>query len=322
MNNKRGSLLIITLTFILVFTLLGFGALRLAGNQNIAAENQKASAQAFWLADGAVQRAVTHLPKKLFTPSETVVSSTGEYDLESKNNVKKDENGQVIYTYKYQWIINTQGRVNGQARSIEAIVSALDTRFNIKTRGTIKDMDKCPQASIMVDCQLIQENQQFSLDTYFQGFNKDQIYGLADHAYVDPNNAGDVNPIENITLVTLVNNSSLNLTTDNIVGGESVFLIVDTTAASGNPHNPPSLRISGNGIFRGIIWVIGEAEFTGTAQVNGSILIEGDPSRETKILGNMVIEIDEQAVEEAVSQLMGGSLFPPQDPKMIAWKEI
>jgi Tfp pilus assembly protein PilX len=55
MNNKNGSILIVTLGFILIFTLLGLAAMHLSGVQNEAAVKQAYSTKAFWLADAGVQ---------------------------------------------------------------------------------------------------------------------------------------------------------------------------------------------------------------------------------------------------------------------------
>src|SRR3989338_216322 len=56
MKNKRGSILIVTLGFIVVFTLLGVAVMHLAGAQNDVAVKQSFSTEAFWLADGVVER--------------------------------------------------------------------------------------------------------------------------------------------------------------------------------------------------------------------------------------------------------------------------
>ncbi len=55
-NHKSGSVLIIVLGFILVFTLLGFSTLYLATLQNEAAEKRTASTKAFWLAEAGLQK--------------------------------------------------------------------------------------------------------------------------------------------------------------------------------------------------------------------------------------------------------------------------
>jgi len=321
MNNK-GSLLVVTLTFVLIFTLLGFGAIRLAGLQNELAEKQEWSMEAFWLADGAVARASQQLPTKLFPAGQyvNIPLGNGTYDVSSARDVIKDSQGNVIYTYQFQWVIDAQGTVRNQNRKIHAILSALDMRFNIMTRGTIKDMDKCPQSSIIIDCTLVKEHANFSLDNFFQGLNTAAIKNMADYTYRDPNNAGDVNPISGLTVVNLVEKSSLNITTDNSNG--TVLLIVDTTAVSGNPQKPPQINIEGNPYFFGVIWIRGEAKITGTSRINGAVVVEGASMEETKLSGNLTLEYDEEAIERAVSLLGYSHLVPPGPIKIINWEEI
>ena len=54
-RRKKGSILVVTLAFMLVFTLLGFWSIHYSFTQNEIAEKEKASAEAFWMADGAIE---------------------------------------------------------------------------------------------------------------------------------------------------------------------------------------------------------------------------------------------------------------------------
>ena len=58
MNNKRGSILVVTLGFILVFTMLGLGSMYFSTVQNEAAEKRTASTKAFWLSEAGLQKAL------------------------------------------------------------------------------------------------------------------------------------------------------------------------------------------------------------------------------------------------------------------------
>ncbi len=58
MNNRRGSILVVTLGFVLIFILLGLGAIYLGTVQNEAAEKRTASTKAFWLAEAGIQKAL------------------------------------------------------------------------------------------------------------------------------------------------------------------------------------------------------------------------------------------------------------------------
>lgn len=61
MRREKGSVLAITTSFVLAFTMLGFGAIYFAGLQSESVQRQAASTQAFWLAEAGVQRAIWEL---------------------------------------------------------------------------------------------------------------------------------------------------------------------------------------------------------------------------------------------------------------------
>ena len=63
MNKERGSILVVTLGFILVFTLLGMSSLYLSTVQNEAAEKRLASSKAFWLAEAGLQKTLWEFKK-------------------------------------------------------------------------------------------------------------------------------------------------------------------------------------------------------------------------------------------------------------------
>ena len=56
MRSERGSVLAITTGFVLVFTMLGFGAIYFSGLQSEMIQKQAASTRAFWLADAGIER--------------------------------------------------------------------------------------------------------------------------------------------------------------------------------------------------------------------------------------------------------------------------
>ncbi len=60
-KNNRGSIMIITMGFVLVFTMLGLGSLHHAGLQNEMAEKLKFSNQAYWRAEAGIQKAISRI---------------------------------------------------------------------------------------------------------------------------------------------------------------------------------------------------------------------------------------------------------------------
>ena len=61
MKNNQGSVLTVTLIFILAFTLFGFSSIYLSTVQNEAAEKRTSSTKAFWLAEAGLQTAILKL---------------------------------------------------------------------------------------------------------------------------------------------------------------------------------------------------------------------------------------------------------------------
>src|SRR3990167_1709408 len=153
-------------------------------------------------------------------------------------------------------------------------------------------MDKCPMASVEIDCTLVKENTEFSLESVL-GVSKSELTAAANYTYINPANTGDVNPIEGITVINLTgSNHSLTLTSDNQTS--SSFVLIDTTGVTSN--TTPSISISGNGDFMGIIWIIGSASIQGTTEIRGSIFVESGDAQ-TAILGNASITYDTGVID-------------------------
>lgn len=116
-NNENGSILVVTLAFVLVFTLLGFGSLHHVFVQNEIAEKEKASAKAFWLADGIAERTFARLKENWVSENVTNITDSlwgGTYNLYFYP--ASDCNTPFSCEFK------SQGLVDGQYRTIRATV--------------------------------------------------------------------------------------------------------------------------------------------------------------------------------------------------------
>lgn len=123
MRNKHGSVLVITLGFVVAFTLLGMASLHYAMVQNEETERQKASMEAFWLADGAVEKAKalpSLIPKT--EPPIYLNNKQGETDV----NRFYDVHSRVKQDRKFRLEILAYGKVNGQSRYIKAELDRLN----------------------------------------------------------------------------------------------------------------------------------------------------------------------------------------------------
>lgn len=312
MNNK-GSILILTLTFIFVFILLGLGTIYQAGAHNRDAEKKRASMEAFWLADGAVQKAKNKIQKTppvlVDTSDPAVALGRGTYDVYSATDP-------YCLTCLDRWVIRSEGLVQGQKRMIEAIAAKYDIDKALTTKGGVKDFDKCPMASITIDCAMVEEYLDFSFETVLNGITQADIVAAATRTYLNPANAGAVNPIEQVTVIYLTgNNNSLSLTTDNLVG--EAFLLIDLSGVTSN--GATQINISGNPDFRGVIWIIGEAELKGTAAIQGAVFVQGQTSLYTKVSGNVSLTFNAPAIRSALNHIGHPYL---DTPEIISWREI
>jgi hypothetical protein len=312
--NHKGSVLVVTLSFITIFTLLGVGSIHHAGQQNVSAEKSQKSLEAFWLAEGGVEKAKDRIrmsPVQLIAESDASINlGNGAYDVYSK----ADPNCPTCID---RWLIHSQGIVNNQKRTIEAIAAKYDITKVLQTHGPIHDLDKCPMGSLTIDCSLVAENVDFTFESVLNGISKQDLFNNAAQTYNNPKNAGDVDPIEDITVVTLSGgNHSVSLNADNQTSS-SAFVIVDTTGVTSN--NTPTINIDGNSAFRGIIWIVGEARINGTTDISGTVFVDGSTSETTRVTGDATILFDASAIDEALHNLGGLNLGAPA---IISWKEV
>lgn len=310
---QEGSVLVVGIGFMLAFTAVGLSALRLAGHFNLNAETRRFSQEAFWLADAGVEEAKNKLQKAspILVPETRAPVSLGEgtYDV-----VSVTDPGCVGCIDR--WKVDATGTVEAHTRSVEAVVARYDIDKVLETQGYVRDLEDCPTASVTVDCSLIEERSSFTIESVLNGLTQSDIVAAASHIYNDPQNAGDVDPIENVTVIYLTgNNSSLSITTDNQTG--PAFLLIDTSGVTST--STPTINIAGNPAFYGVIWIIGEVELKGTATINGSIFVQGDPNGETKMTGNLEMNFDPAAIDASIGTIGAPSLNTPQ---LISWKEL
>jgi Tfp pilus assembly protein PilX len=95
MNNQKGSILAITIALVLIFALFGLSAIYVSGLQNEAMVKQIASTEAFWLAEGGLNKGIWELNNgsgswpgwdsigggDYETSNPTLLSDDGYYDI-------------------------------------------------------------------------------------------------------------------------------------------------------------------------------------------------------------------------------------------------
>ncbi len=308
MNNNRGSILVTTLGFALVFTFFGFSSIYVGTVQNELAEKRRSSQEAFWMADGAVQKAKSQLPGLSVPHNENnTLLGNGSYDLA------------VVLVSPSRWKATSKGVIGDQSRSIEAEIGRYNIENAITTEGTLND-DCLPDGSAQISG-ICAQGAEFSFESIFNGLSKNDIKNLPGTTQYDNINGngvtdipanGDLPQVTGVTYVTYAgnNNDSLHVPENS---SDSGFLIIDASQSTGSI----TFNVTG-GTFHGIIWVMGDVSVTGNPSISGAMFIEN--SNDTKIGGTANISFDASDVASAIEEL--GTSFTNKKPDIVSWKEI
>ncbi|MCK5178653.1 MAG: hypothetical protein KAR32_03920, partial [Candidatus Omnitrophica bacterium] len=280
LQDKQGSILVVTLGFVFVFTLLGFGSLHYAYVQNEIAEKGMASAEAFWLADGAMERACKSA-KEATSPS-----IFGYETLPNGENYYFQGTGQNLGTAAEEWNVTSNGDVRTQIRTIQAVLARYDDAAMkaIQSHGYVGDDCYSQSAASYLNPEDCLERIDFTFDDYFHKPLQDFIDN-ADNTYLNPKNTGDITLISGVTVVRMqgdensdnkvaINTNSQDYYKDengdalldgdgNKIAIPSFLIIKDERISTGTKELPLlEVRIEGNiqvtMPFRGIIWIDGE----------------------------------------------------------------
>jgi len=338
MKNEKGSILVITLGFVLVFTSLGLASLYHAGNQNQSAERLEASAEAFWLADGAVQRAKSYIPNLMLPGDyENIGEGSGTYSVTSV----------MDGTSSFLWNVEAKGYVQKDqdkdgnpiiwSRAIRAQIAGFGIPGVLNTNGDIKKYDdstgECSfPTAVDIECDKVDANIGFNFNTFFPNVNFAAI--VPDDTYsdtvppADPTHFSNLVPLSGVTFINLENTNVAQFPSSNPIQG-SGFLYIDLTVANDPLVNPPDgiepdLRME-IADFSGIIYVAGQGQLKirGNPDFNGAIFVEG--TLETRVEGNADLGYDITAIDDALDEICdspGACDGPPGNVAIIAWEEV
>jgi len=331
--DNRGSILIMTLTFIFVFSLLGVGTIYHATCQNEDSEKLRASMQAFWLADGGIEYARRSIPA-VVNENDTSLGQ-GFYQVQSTID-QTDVNGNPI-----AFDVISLGRVQAQGqrrRKIHAVIATAEANIDkvFKTRGPIKNYDppddpddsgQCdPPSSVDWICSEVEPNSDFSLTSTFN-MTLEDFYNTTHHEYEDPAPSDiAIEDLDDLVIIKLVDNFSVQLPSRQIEGAG--FVLIDTTEYTGEKVPTVSIEGTGNcpegegedcGNFSGILYIIGEAKIAGNPVFRGAAFVEGSPVEVTPVTGNATFRFDAQAVDDALGDVNNGQI---SEFKIHLWEEL
>ena len=354
MDNNQGSVLTLTLGLVLVFTLLGLATIHHATVQNETTEQRVASVEAFWLADGGIERAFSGLPAityydpanlDVYEPANSNLPlGRGTYNIYSVPQDCDPETGGIQPCPGDQHDIKALGNILGQIREIKASVGKYDVNDAITSHGPIAD-DCEPNSNAAEIDGNCDEYAAFTFEQVF-GLNYNDVVADRDNYYEDPPNTNAIPEppdrsdgaqtndvgLWGVTYVYFTAGDpspglNINHTEDkqHIDGSGDIIpslLIIDTTDAS----KLVTIKIQGGTSFRGIIWIKGEADIQGGTTTNGSIFVDCVSCTNVRVSGTAYISFDGDAVDQVVNDLWddggggpGGGGPPPL--RLIVWEE-
>ncbi|MGE0269533.1 MAG: hypothetical protein AB7S78_13875 [Candidatus Omnitrophota bacterium] len=312
MKNKRGSVLIITLGFVVAFTLLGMASLHYAMVQNEETERQKASMEAFWLADGAVEQAKAKYPGFIAKdePAVHLLNSAGETDFNRYYDVysgrKKDEFGNDRLS---RYIVLSYGKVNGQLRFVKAEIDG----FSLPDNPLIARLEpiNSPVPPVILE----------KIDHFAQESCDDELLDV-----ISPET------FTGVTCLKVEQNKNITVPIPSETEKANV-LVIDVTKINENSIVP---TITFDSVFNGIILVKGNVKLNETnlqnvkLQINGTLLVDGlvefvDTNSNSK--SDSEIVFDSVKVDEALKllpfyEIKNGNFINNRDPRIISWEEV
>ena len=228
MKNERGSILIITVGFVLVFTLLGFAAIYLATVENEAAVKRIDSTKAFWLAEAGIQKTLWEFKKNschgLFQKSGSSCSTTACADCKCANHDKCfsttltgiDTNGNV-YSGDYDITLND---LNANLISIGSFPSRV--ALHLSQRKIQLNSGSPFQFAFFARHNITIDNNS-STDSY------DSSLGNYGGSNID-NNAGNIGSNDTVTNTIVILNATIN---GSVSTGPKASGVVDTVNNGG-----------------------------------------------------------------------------------------
>jgi len=332
-NNKKGSILVITTGFALIFTMLGIASIHYAGVQNEFSERMKSSSEAFWLADGAIEKAKRYVDVGTNDAERSIVN----FDSDELNPGSFPPKNFTLNSEKilsFTWLVKAQGNVNNQSRAIEAQIRLFPGFGALNTNGPIKffddDSGECSFPSgDQIDCENVDAFVGFTFNGNDDGiFSNVNLPLLPVPTYSDAVPDSDPTHFSNlaslpllpatthITVINIANTANVQFPGSNPIQG-SGFVYIDVNDANVNGIVPKiKIEIAD---FSGILWIAGQSDtrISGNGTFLGAIFAE--TTLEVSVVGNSTIQYDEDAILAATA---GFGEPEPGETSIIAWKEV
>jgi type II secretory pathway pseudopilin PulG len=289
--NSKGFVMVTAYMVVAIFVILATSFSARTIGERKAADKERDTVQALWLAEAGVDRAIAEFPNTPLSGTLGIGAySTQTTELTSTRYLISSTGG----------VPNTTVSPNNAIRMISAIV---ERPLNPASPGDITSAitangDVTVKGSAQVNGD-VDENYVFDFEDIF-GVSRDTMRSNATHHYIDP--ANNITPVDHATWVDINALTEMKITTSEWSG--SGIMVVD-----GN------LSITG-GHFSGIIWVIGTLKVSGNPVIDGAIFVESGAEFETTLTGNPTVSFDSNAISNAF-----GFIPSTSTPHLISWKE-
>lgn len=266
-RNQSGTVLVVTMGFVTVFTLLGMASIHHAMSEHQAVEARKASMQAFWLADGAVQRARAFLPgvrEVSLQPIPAKHITDGIFDFHTHLSTDRS----------YEWKVQAFGLVKGQRRNIIAYVS----NKNLPDYAVTSNKKFSSLPNFLTEAE-VSHKPDLNIENTF-GVSQGQTYkSICSNGVVEITVGSEDIPADAIKDVACLDiNTNDELITIPEQKSESTILIIDATNANKLSEVPTNIDFAGD--ITGIVYVVGNTTIGiyEDIQINGSVFLEGNSS--------------------------------------------
>lgn len=288
MRNSKGSILAITVGFMLIFSMLGIASMNISTQQSDTQEKQILSQKAFWLAEAGIQRAFAHLLINTNTFTLTGNLGEGSYVVSSTP------------LSSVRWQLDSTGTVNGINRSIQAIVGPIPMdAFNawgdaIGPGGGGLDGHVDPDGSY-------EFGWKFTFNDIFR-ISEAQMFNM-----ISCNPLAGINPVV-IDGIIWIQPGYVKIT--NAWGIHSGIMIVNGDLDMDGGH------------FDGIIWVNGAmARINGDDAVDGAVFVYDSSEGTTRINGTSALAFDITAIDNAF-EIINSNGYSQSVHNIISWKEV
>lgn len=298
--NNKGFILISFYMVVTVLVILSSSfAIRSIGEQR-AASKARDVIESFWLAEAGLNRAVSTISTTPLSGLSATMSLSGSIGIGAYDTIIEPVVDPITGSQTGKFLITSTGGVPGTNTSdpnnairkasaivekplLNAVTSAITANGNVDVKGSAQVNGA------------IAEYATFNFDDIFS-MSKETLKNNAVHVYTDPEN--NITPVNQTTWVNLDTATEMKITETGWSG--SGILVVDG-----------DLTITG-GHFEGIIWVIGALRVSGNPIIDGSIYVESGAEVETDLTGNPTVSFDGDAVGNAFSWLPA---------HVLSWKE-